>query len=192
MPRRLSLFRLALFASLLGFASLATSACGQAARSVAHLPGRSASSGPRPAPSTRQGDEEMLRFTNCMRAHGVAMPDPVHVPGHDGLRINLPTKDASTARAYSACDHFIAEFKAAKQSGAQALSSRTMNALIAYAQCMRGRGIPLLDPDRYGNLNLGHVRGLGDASRYSPQFATADSACRRLLPVGRPDNGSGP
>jgi hypothetical protein len=58
---------------------------------------------------------------------------------------------------------------------------------------MRAHDITMLDPTSSGALNLGHVPGMNsDFGRYSPQFRAADAACRRLLPAGVRDNGTGP
>src|SRR5437016_4852458 len=44
-----------------------------------------------PHPLTQtQSDQDIVNFARCMRAHGVAMPDPVHIPGHTGLSIEFP------------------------------------------------------------------------------------------------------
>ena len=50
----------------------------------------------------------------------------------------------------------------------------------------------MLDPDQFGTLNLGNVRGIGAVGRYTPLFRHADQACRSLLPAGVRDNGTGP
>jgi hypothetical protein len=141
-----------------------------------------------------QGDQEMVSFTQCMRDHGVQMSDPYHRPGHTGLSIDLPTQDAATRTAYAACNHFIAPLVQAKQAGMQALAAPRIAALTRYAECMRARDINMLDPNAEGQLNLGDVPGMAnnDFGRYSPQFRTADAACRHLLPPGVTDDGSGP
>jgi hypothetical protein len=145
-------------------------------------------------PTLAQTDQDFVNFARCMRAHGVQMSDPFHRPGHAGLSIDLPTRDAATSAAYGACTHFIAKIIAAKQAGAAA-SEVTANlpALTRYAQCMRDHDISMLDPGPYGQLNLGNVPGItSDFGRYSPQFRAADQACRHLLPPGVHDDGTGP
>jgi hypothetical protein len=169
------------------------SSAGPPGRAVASLSGRSAparSSGP---VTTSQSDQDMIHFAACMRRHGVQMSDPYHRPGHAGLSINLPTKDAATLPAYSACDHFMAPLVQAKQAGAAQQAAPHLAALTRYAQCMRRHDINMLDPTPLGELNLGHVPGItSDFGRYSPQFRAADAACRHLLPRGVRDDGTGP
>jgi hypothetical protein len=140
-----------------------------------------------------QSDQDMVSFTRCMRAHGVQLSDPVHRPGHAGLSIDLPTRDAATRPAYTACIHFIQAIIQAKQAGADAQAAPDLPALTRYAACMRGHDINMPDPAPDGQLNLGPVPGItSDFGRYSPQFRAADTACRRLLPRGVRDDGSGP
>jgi len=143
-----------------------------------------------------QSDRDMVNFARCMRAHGVAMPDPVHEPGHAGLTLQFPsaTPGPGMRAANAACQHFIGPIIQAKQAGAAAaMSPARLAKLTAYARCMRAHDIPMLDPTSFGALNLGSPPGVSsDFGRYSPQFRAADTACRHLLPAGIRDNGTGP
>jgi hypothetical protein len=143
-----------------------------------------------------QGDRDMVNFARCMRAHGVAMPDPVHEPGHTGLTLQFPsaTPGPGMRAANAACQHFIGPIIQAKQAGAAAaMSPARLAKLTDYARCMRAHDIPMLDPTSFGALNLGNPPGVSsDFGRYSPQFRTADTACRHLLPAGVHDDGTGP
>jgi hypothetical protein len=160
---------------------------------VASLSGSASASGPAQPLTERQSDQAMVSFARCMRAHGVQMSDPVHRPGHAGLSIDLPERGPATSAAYAACTHFIQAIVAAKEAGAAAEAAPHLAALTRYAQCMRGRGINMLDPTPQGSLNLGHVPGItSDFGRYSPQFRAADATCRHFLPAGVRDDGTGP
>ena len=142
-----------------------------------------------------QSDRDMVNFARCMRAHGVAMPDPVHIPGHSGLSLEFTaTPGPQTRAANAACQHFIGPIIQAKQAGAAAaMSPARLAKLTDYARCMRAHDIPMLDPTSFGALNLGNPPGVSsDFGRYSPQFRTADTACRHLLPAGVHDDGTGP
>jgi hypothetical protein len=147
-----------------------------------------------------RGDRAFLQFTVCMRRHGVHMADPYHRSGHAGLTLDLPERTPATTRAYSSCNHLIASVAAMKAAGMQAranaMSYQQRHArqlgLLHYAQCMRARGIPMLDPDANGALSLGNVPGTTPTGRYTPLFRTADRACRGTLPAGVADDGSGP
>jgi hypothetical protein len=161
---------------------------------VASLPGHAGSAGHQASTLTEnQSDQDMVSFTRCMRQHGVTMSDPVHVAGHAGLRINLPTRDAATHTAYSACDHFMGPIYQQKQADMAARTAAILPALTRYAACMRSHDINMLDPKSDGSLSLGTLPGItSDFGRKSPQFHTADSACRHLLPRSVHDDGTGP
>jgi hypothetical protein len=112
----------------------------------------------------------------------------------------MPEKTPAMLRAYGSCGHIIASVVAMKEAGMQArqqaLSPQQATArhlgLLHYAQCMRAHGIAMLDPDANGNLDLGNVPGIAGVGRYTPLFRRADHTCRRLLPGGIADNGTGP
>jgi hypothetical protein len=173
-------------------AGCSSAARGPGSAPVASLSGHSTASAAQ-ALTTQQGDQNILSFTRCMRSHGVQMSDPVHHPGHAGLSIDMPSRSPANNAAYAACIHFIQANITAKQAGAAAQAAPHLAALTRYAQCMRSHDINMLDPTRFGDLNLGHVPGItSDFGRYSPQFRAADEACRHFLPAGVRDDGTGP
>jgi hypothetical protein len=142
-----------------------------------------------------RSERGMVEFTRCMRAHGTNMPDPSHRPGHRGLSIDLPERGPATADAYRACGQFLEPVIELKQRGAQqrSITLEVRLGLIRYAECMRSRAVPMLDPDALGQLDLGNVPGISNGfGRYTPQFHAADHDCRHLLPANIPDNGTGP
>ena len=145
------------------------------------------------AQKSAQSDQDMVNFARCLRNHGVSEPDPVHIAGHSGLSVKVPPRNASTSAALDACNHIIARDVQAKQADAAAIAAPRLAALTTYARCMRSHDISMLDPDQFGDLNLGNVAGVtSDFGRYSPQFRSADRACRHLLPAGIQDDGTGP
>jgi hypothetical protein len=170
-------------AGLIGAVALAVAGCG----------GSGTTSGGTHSAHLSSGDREMVQFAVCMRAHGAHVADPVHIPGHTGLSLNISPRLPAFIRADRFCGHYIAPIVAAKERGAQAQLTETRRlGLVHYAQCMRQHGIPMLDPDQFGQLSLGNVAGISPVSRYTPVFHHADQACRSLLPAGVRDNGSGP
>ena len=161
--------------------------------SVATLSGRQPSAS-RPAPLTQaQSNRDMLEFAHCLRRHGVDEPDPTPAQGHAGLRVTIPTRGPTTSSALNACRQFLAPIISAKQAGARRELATWMPSLIRYAQCRRAHDVAMLDPNAQGSLDLGLVAGLNSrVGRYSPQFRSADLACRHLLPAAIHDNGTGP
>ena len=92
-----------------------------------------------------------------------------------------------------ACGHLLPPVETGTGGSGTSRVAAEMPALIAYARCMRGRDIAMLDPTSSGTLNLGTVPGItNDFGRYSPQFRAADQASRHLLPAGVHDDGTGP
>ena len=54
---------------------------------------------------------------------------PVHLAGHSGLSIDMPTRDSATQSAYSACTHFIQPIIQLKEAGAVAQASAMLPAV---------------------------------------------------------------
>lgn len=179
---------LAAAAAWLALAIFTICACssGQRSPSVASLPSHSASS---PTTLTQaQEFQRLVKFAECMRSHGIDVPHPQQ----DKFQIPVATDPATTA-ALRACRQWLPSLNASTPGGPNGNLAAEMPHLIAYARCMRGHDINMLDPNSFGALNLGSVPGItNDFGRYSPQFRTADAACRHLLPAEVHDDGTGP
>lgn len=154
--------------------------------SVASLPGSSAH--PPEALTQAQVFQRLVKFAECMRDHGIDVPDPQ--PG----RFQIPAgTDPATEAALRACRQWLPSLNASGGVRPNANLAAELPHLIAYARCMRAHDISMLDPNSFGALNLGPVPGItNDYGRYSPQFRAADAACRSLLPAGVHDDGTGP
>ena len=178
-------------ATLLAAALLATACSSSAAGpQVASLGGHhGGATGPQRLTSA-QSDRDMLNYARCMRAHGVNMADPVHIPGHAGLSLVTSVTPPPSRAATVACTHFLQPIIQMKNA---AMTPTRLAALAGYARCMRGHNIAMLDPTSLGEVNLGNVPGISsNFGRNSPQFRAADAACRHLLPTGIHDDGTGP
>jgi hypothetical protein len=159
---------------------------GHPGASVASLPSHSAR--PPAARTQAQDFARLVKFAECMRSHGIDVPDP------QSGRVQIPVAtDPATAAALRACQQWLPTLSAGAVSSQNAKLAAELPGLIAYARCMRGHDIAMLDPNSFGALNLGQVPGItNDFGRYSPQFRAADAACRHLLPAGVQDDGTGP
>jgi hypothetical protein len=94
--------------------------------------------------------------------------------------------------AHKACQHHLARITATKRPGARAATAGIRLALVRDAQCAPKRGIPMVDPNAFGQLNLGNVPSPAAAwASYALQFHAADLACRRVLPASVNDNRTG-
>jgi hypothetical protein len=182
-------------AGLVAGFSLMISACSPSSPSsdtVASLPGHVSthSGGTSGQASESQVDQAEINFAHCLRSHGVNEPDPTHVPGQSGLVVQVPTSTPATSAALTACNHLLPPASAARQQQRAA----DIPGLTRYAQCMRSYDIALLDPDpQTGAVDLGNVPGIANGfTRHTPQFHSADEACRHLLPADVHDDGTGP
>jgi len=161
---------------------------------IASLPAHGGATSTTVAPTLGQQDAALVSYARCLRRHGINEPDPFQRPGHVGLTISVPPPSAAFTRADAACGHTLSHLIQRKEAHQSAIGqSLNLSALTRYAHCMRAHDISMLDPNQYGGLDLGNVPGINnDFGRYSPQFRSADSACRHLLPAGTHDDGSGP
>jgi hypothetical protein len=102
----------------------------------------------------------MLKYAQCMREHGVDMPDPQ--PG-EGIRISgegLP-KDQMEA-ALAACQKW--EDMARPEDGGHEMSEDEKQQFLDMAACMRERGYNFPDPTfEGGGVTQKIERGEGDA-----------------------------
>jgi hypothetical protein len=152
--------------------------------------------------------EGALKFSKCMRQHGVDMPDPKRV-GNGGISIGGPSGGPGKARfapgspdpkmkaAQAACQKYMdLGHGGPKMDPAQ--QARMQDAFFAYARCMRSKGVNMPDPKVTGNGVQMQVQGgnstFGSGSGpppESPAFKAADSACHHFLAVVE-KKGSGP
>lgn len=157
----------------LALAGLALTACGPDASATedgrAATPAAAAGGSASPsAPVDRE--EAALKFAQCMREHGVDMPDPV-----DG-RIRITRRkgeEAKTEQALKECEHLMQD--AVRDRGGP-IDQERYDQMVKYAQCMREHGIDLPDPRPGEPLRL-RIRKDEEA-----KAKEAQKACRHLAP----------
>jgi hypothetical protein len=128
-----------------------------------------------------------LKFAKCMREHGVDFPDPVQEGagrirlGGPGSKNRMKLDDPKMKTAQDACQKYL-------QSGGgppmdPATKAKMQDAFVAYAGCMRGKGINMPDPKVDGRGVGFKVTGggKGGISPDSPVFQAADKSCHRFL-----------
>ena len=185
------LLRPLLFAAAVAGLTVLAAGCGTGTKgpSVANIgtPGSTTTGGagqPAQSISADKSYGDALAYSRCMRAHGLPnFPDPssqghLVVKAHSGGDLNpasLRYRSASTA-----CAHLL-------PNGGQDTSAQQHHDLarfLRYARCIRSHGIPNF-PDP--TLSAGRVdlvlRGSG-VDLGSPQFQSAQQACRSLSPAG--------
>ena len=166
-------------------AALALGACG------------SSDDGGKPASGASRQDkafEGALKFSKCMREHGIDMPDPQRV-GTGGIKLSggkVNFNDPKMKSAQSACQKYM------QIGGGETIDpakrAKLQEAALKYARCMRGQGVDMPDPKLSGNGGLTFQAGPGPNSKSngsagnglgvspeSPRFQAADKACNHLL-----------
>ncbi len=129
------------------------------------------------AKSSSSADKQkaQLAWAQCMREHGVNLPDPGANSGPVQLNVDPATMDA----AQNACKSLLKGQDLSKPSAAD--QARMRDALVKFSECMRAHGINMPDPEFNGN---GATIRAGDSSidPNSAEFQTAQKACQKNLP----------
>jgi hypothetical protein len=145
-----------------------------------------------------------LKFAQCMREHGVDMPDPQRAAG-GGIMLKSGKrgprkgeKGASTDRgpvgdpkfqaAQKACGKYLQRGGGKAPSPAEQAKQR--DAFVNYARCMRSKGINMPDPKVSGN-GIQMALGPGNDPE-SPRFKAADQKCHAILAAVETKGAAGP
>jgi hypothetical protein len=116
--------------------------------------------------------EANRRFAQCMREHGVDMPDP----GPDGNLQFDPGAGGDRNKAVaaaSACQQYLPNGGDLKN-----LSPEQLEQGRAFAKCMREHGVDMPDPDPNSGLSA-LLNGSVDFN--SPAFKQASEACQGVI-----------
>ena len=143
------------------------------------------------SPSSNKGmsasdKKALLDFAQCMRDHGVDMPDPQFEGG--GAKVTMrEDKGADPQKqqdAQKACQKFQDKVKPPSMSEADQKKMRA--AALKNAQCMRDHGIDMPDP-QFGDGGRIQQRIGGPGSNIDPKsqkFQDAMKACQKEAPGG--------
>jgi hypothetical protein len=116
--------------------------------------------------------EQMRRFAQCMREHGVDMPDPD--PNGGNVKVMTSAGSGQGQAAIQACQAYL------PSSVLSTPDPHQLEQLRQFAQCMREHGVDMPDPDpNSGGLQ---VRKNGAGSPDDPAFNAAETACKGKLP----------
>src|ERR671931_1377310 len=121
--------------------------------------------------------EYALKQAECMRRHGVDVPDP---KPNGGLTITADKANADQVdRAMRACEREIGKPPAPPQMSAQD-EREFRDKALRHAQCMRDHGVDFPDPTFGANGRVTLKLGSGLDPR-SAAFQAAEKACGKLL-----------
>ena len=175
----------------------ACSSPGASANGVVTLESATPGGSAAPSASAQTPEQAMLSYAQCMRDHGVDMPDPVfnQAPGGGGGTVTQqgPDVNPKTAPAFeaadTACKHFL---DAARREGTtKQLTAEEQQAFLNFAACMRDHGVDMADPTfEDGGVSIqigGPGKGGGSTDGgvrmdpQSPAFQAAQTACQHIL-----------
>ena len=184
---------------LLGLAAVALlAACtgATAAPSVASLDDPVVSADPSASPSAPTDPQEaFLAFAECMREHGIDMPDP-QVSDEGGGKFSVgfsgggPGGDGDNEafqEANEVCRPLLEN--AIGEGGRPEISPEDEEAMLDFARCMREHGIDMPDPGENGMVF--QFGGPDGESFDSDGFEAAQEACQELLPGRLGEDGPG-
>jgi hypothetical protein len=169
-----------LAAALLAACALVVAACGDDGGGTASAADRE-----------REARDAALKYAQCMREHGVDVPDPSFEGG--GTLQKVPFEDVPEVKlreAERACRKFLDEVEPPELSEEEQEEFR--EAALANARCMREHGIENFPDPTFGEDGRPEVRidkGSG-IDPEDPDFREAEEACQDTLPQ-RPSGESG-
>ena len=126
--------------------------------------------------SSKQKDvSQVVRYSQCMRAHGVTnFPDPT-----SGGALTLDKSTIESPQYQTASQACRSLAPAGSQSGAS-ISPQAQAQALSFAHCMRSHGVPdFPDPSPTGGV-VGFA--VSHATRTSPAYSRAGQACRSKIP----------
>ncbi|MBT2231249.1 hypothetical protein [Nonomuraea sp. NEAU-A123] len=119
-----------------------------------------------------------LKFAQCMREHGVDMPDPE--PNGPVAIQQRPGDEQKVQKAQEACKQFM---QAAVGEKGKGLDPQKQDLLVKFAQCMRQHGIDMPDPAADGRIEINIKEGTPEE-----KVKEAQTACKQFagdLPLPR-------
>ncbi|WP_146058988.1 hypothetical protein [Actinomadura rubteroloni] len=119
--------------------------------------------------STPSGNDQFVAFAQCLRQHGMDVPDPK--PGQN-LGNWMSEADRTKLRDTKALTQCQDKLPAGVLDRLK--SPEAQDALLKFARCMRANGVDLPDP-KNGQPDFGSV------DRDSPRFKAAADKCKSTL-----------
>ncbi len=132
-----------------------------------------------PEPSASADPAQALAdYADCMAENGVDMPDRGAVGQvGEGAEGEDPLEDPDFADANAACEDLLGGV-VFSDGEAEELDPEVLDAMLAYAQCMREEGIDMPDPAGGGLVVEADGAGFDPESE---EFQRADDKCGHLL-----------
>jgi hypothetical protein len=135
-----------------------------------------------------------VEFAQCMRTQGEPnYPDPVRKGGSVDETIRAgsgvdPNSPQFTG-ARSACKRLLPNTGGAAPSTGQTITPAERADYLKAATCMRSHGVPDFPDPTFQNDTVS-FNSSSPIDTTSPQYETALTTCRKLIPAGLPDSAS--
>jgi hypothetical protein len=147
--------------------------------------GQSGTGGDGAATTGKQDPQDAaLDYAQCMREHGVDMPDP----GPDGeiqLQVGPDDDREKVQEAQEACKDILQDAGPRLSEEQQTVMQ---DALLAFAKCMREHGIDMPDP-QFGEGGMVTQQGSTGMDPDDPKFQEAQEACEPIMEDARREAG---
>jgi hypothetical protein len=132
-------------------------------------------------------EEAMLAFTECMRDHGIDMPDPQRTAAAGGagesgpavIALEVDPNDEGFKDAQEACEPLMENVRQDMDID-PAKQAEMKEQMLAFSQCMRDHGIDMPDPtfDENGGVSINRDEGDGPPpERDTAKFEAAAEEC---------------
>jgi hypothetical protein len=139
--------------------------------------------------------QQALKYSQCMRSHGVAgFPDPSSSPNgggelliHGGPGTGIDPRSNSFQAAQQACAKLLPGGAGPRPGGIPASARRQT---LRFSACMRSHGVPNF-PDPVFSGNGARLQLSGGLNPAAPAFKAAQKACGSPFPGGVIKNTSG-
>jgi hypothetical protein len=129
------------------------------------------------ATPTLSAQESALKYTRCMRDHGVQIDDPQF----NGQSIELGRVQETDQTKIQAAEQACQQYKPGR--GAGNPPAEKIELLRRLARCMRDNGVEnFADPDASGKMPV------DDSVRKDPQFEAAQNVCRKQTTPSGPSS----
>jgi hypothetical protein len=143
----------------------------------------------KPTSAGAGGSTSMLKYSECMRSHGVpAFPDPSTTQGPnsfgiDGYNFNLPANLNTRSPAYESASTTCGKLINGGGGGPAnnpAFVAKARQAALAHAECMRQHGVPSFPDPTFHSNGQGVTVGSGGPglNPQSPAFQQAQKICQ--------------
>lgn len=144
-----------------------------------------------------QGDSEEAPFeyAECMREHGINMPDP-KVGENGELQLDLNGEGSTPEQmkaAEDACGHFLEDARQDAPPVDPDEVARRQDAALELAKCMREKGWDFPDPevDENGGIGIAVPDGAQPGTPKADQFEEDQRACHEEAGLDIPGEGDG-